>query len=55
MAGSLLAAEGVVVLFLDVGTLGTTVSVVANFVKVRGGLCLREGSVGPESGNSGEA
>ena len=55
MAGGLLAAEGVVMFFLDAGILGTGGVVVTGFVRVRGGLPLREGSVGPESGNSGGA
>ena len=55
MAGGLLAAEGVVVFFLEAETLETGGVVTTGFVRVRGGLPLREGSVGPESGNSARA
>ena len=55
MARGLLAAEGVVVFFLDTRILGTGGEVMTGFVRVRGGLPLRETSVGPESGNSGGA
>ena len=55
VARGLLAAEGVVVFFLDTRILGTGEEVMTGFVRVRGGLPLRETSVEPESGNSGGA
>ena len=55
MAGGLLATERVVMFFLDAGILETGGEVMNGFVRVRGGLPLREESVGPESGNSAGA
>ena len=55
MAGGLLAAEGVVVFFLEAETLETGGVVTTGFVRVRGGLPLRDRSVGLESGNSAGA